>query len=73
MTGFKPRTSGIGSDRSTNWATTTAHFTIVIFFEKSFQVYYSASDVEPLHYIYNMTSSLIEKDFRPLFNVSFFC
>ena len=25
MTGFEPRTSGIGSNRSTNWATTTAH------------------------------------------------
>ena len=25
MTGFKPRTSGIGSDHSTNWATTTSH------------------------------------------------
>ena len=24
MTGFEPRTSGIASDRSTNWATTTA-------------------------------------------------
>ena len=24
ITGFKPRTSGIGSDRSTNWATSTA-------------------------------------------------
>ena len=24
MTGFEPRTSGIESDRSTNWATTTA-------------------------------------------------
>ena len=24
MTGFEPRTSGIGSDRTTNWATTTA-------------------------------------------------
>ena len=24
MTGFEPRTSGIGSDRSTNWATTTS-------------------------------------------------
>ena len=23
MTGFKPRISGVGSDRSTNWATTT--------------------------------------------------
>ena len=26
MTGFKPWTSGIGSDCSTNWATTTAHY-----------------------------------------------
>ena len=25
MTGFEPRTSGIGSDCSTNWATTTAY------------------------------------------------
>ena len=25
MTGFKPQTSGVGSDRSTNWATTTTH------------------------------------------------
>ena len=25
MTGLEPRTSGIGSNRSTNWATTTAH------------------------------------------------
>ena len=24
MTGFEPQTSGIGSDHSTNWATTTA-------------------------------------------------
>ena len=24
MTGFEPRTSGIGSNRSTNWATTTS-------------------------------------------------
>ena len=26
MTGFKPRTSGVRSDHSTNWATTTAPF-----------------------------------------------
>ena len=26
MTGFEPWTSGIRSDRSTNWATTTAHY-----------------------------------------------
>ena len=25
MTGFEPQTSGVGSDRSTYWATTTAH------------------------------------------------
>ena len=25
MTGFEPQISGIGSDRSTNWATTIAH------------------------------------------------
>ena len=25
MTGFEPRISGVWSDRSTNWATTTAH------------------------------------------------
>ena len=28
MTGFKLRTSGIGSDHSANWATTTAIFDI---------------------------------------------
>ena len=26
MTGFEPQASGIGSDRSTNWATTTTPF-----------------------------------------------
>ena len=26
MSGFEPRTSGIGSNRSTNWATTTARY-----------------------------------------------
>ena len=29
MTGFKLRTSGIGSDRSTNWATTTTQWRIM--------------------------------------------
>ena len=38
MTGFEPWTSGIGSDRSTNWATTTAlpqslHHTSFILFK----------------------------------------
>ena len=35
MTGFEPRTSGTGSDRSTNWATTTARhscFFVSLFF-----------------------------------------
>ena len=30
MTGFESRTSGIGSDRSTNLATTTAHFAHIV-------------------------------------------
>ena len=35
MTGFEPRISGIGSDRSTNWVTTTSHpFQIVTFWRK---------------------------------------
>ena len=31
MTGFEPWTSGIGSDHSTNWATTTSLYIVVIF------------------------------------------
>ena len=30
MTGFEPRISGVGSDRSTNWATTTAQIVVVV-------------------------------------------
>ena len=30
MTGFEPRTSGIGSDHSTNWAKTTAQLTRIL-------------------------------------------
>ena len=30
MTGFEPRTSGIGSDHSTNWATTTAQNAVIL-------------------------------------------
>ena len=30
MTGFEPQTSGIGSDRSTNWATTTAPAIVIL-------------------------------------------
>ena len=29
MTGFKPRTSGVGSNRSTHWATTTATYFVI--------------------------------------------
>ena len=32
MTGFEPRTSDIGSDRSTNWATTTAPLQYILLF-----------------------------------------
>ena len=32
MTGFKPRISGIGSDYSTNWATSTARVKKIIYF-----------------------------------------
>ena len=35
MTGFEPRTSGIGSDRSTNWATTTSLKQILLPTEQS--------------------------------------
>ena len=33
MTGFEPRTSGIASDLSTNWATTTAQV-VALFMER---------------------------------------
>ena len=37
MTGFEPRTSGIGSDWSTNWATTTALlYTMVLLWNQHF-------------------------------------
>ena len=43
MTGFEPRTPGVGSNRSTNWATTTTQPNILLgtvllglFFEKYF-------------------------------------
>ena len=32
MTGFEPWTSGIGSDHSTNWATTTAQLYMFFYF-----------------------------------------
>ena len=44
MTGFEPRTPGIGSDRSTNWATTTAQIISIILAAstKSAQIPFSA-------------------------------
>ena len=30
VSGFEPQTSDIGSDRSANWATTTAHFFLLL-------------------------------------------
>ena len=38
MTGFEPRTSGIGSDHSPNWATTTAQLqqTVYVNFDATF-------------------------------------
>ena len=39
MTGFEPRISEIESDRSTNWATTTAHCTIFLLAEPSQDVF----------------------------------
>ena len=41
MTGFEPWTSGIGSDRSTNWATTTAP-NIQLLRRKSTKSYYDS-------------------------------
>ena len=48
MTGFEPRTSGIGSGRSTNWGTTTAPLSFIrqssfsfIYFFRSFFVGFS--------------------------------
>ena len=30
LLGFEPQISGVGSDRSANWATTTAHFLVIL-------------------------------------------
>ena len=48
MIGFKPRTSGIGSDRSTNWATTTAHLFNVFEGNRQFFIF-SLSDAKEQH------------------------
>ena len=39
MTGFELRTSDIGSDRSTNWATTTALRHNLVYFQISFHLH----------------------------------
>ena len=39
MTGFEPLHSGVGIDRSTNWATTTSHFQLLpVWPEKNHQM-----------------------------------
>ena len=48
MTGFEPRTSGIGSDRSTNWATTTAQDPLTFAFQASGASPKQVDDVEML-------------------------
>ena len=48
MTGFEPRTSGIGSDRSSNWATTTAQDPLTFAFQASGASPKQVDDVEML-------------------------
>ena len=48
MTRFEPRTSGIGSDRSTNWATTTAQQIILYNYNKLFFQYLANYNIENL-------------------------
>ena len=52
MTGFEPRTSGIGSDRSTNWATTIAQALHTLINLSNWWLYKPVNFV----YIYNLTS-----------------
>ena len=44
MTGFEPRTSGIGSNRSTNWATTTAHLKLFYRLQTRRNIYGTSPD-----------------------------
>ena len=49
MTGFEPRTSGIGSNRSTNWATTTALHQIVV---SSVDLWHKGRGFDSILYLY---------------------
>ena len=44
MTGFEPQTSGIGSDHSTKWATTTAPTTSVYCHDDDRKYYVQGSE-----------------------------
>ena len=57
MTGFEQRTSAVGSDHSTNWATTTAHQNIFLLHFRLF----NAVDSKQIH-----DKSLLVPGFEPL-------
>ena len=57
MTGFKPRTSGIRSNRSTNWATTTAR--IILFILLSFKSFFSLPNFCSCIYFFSLSLSLV--------------
>ena len=67
MTGFEPRTSGVGSDRSTNWATTISNG--------------SLGDHSPCFFLngpspasFSLFSSFqYTVDSKQMFNINFFC
>ena len=59
MTGFKPLTSDIGSDRSTNWATTTAQNIFLLIrrrFQAEISLFWSQCDKQILELQSNTTT-----------------
>ena len=46
MLGFEPRISGVGSDRSTNWATTTTQGCVLLFTKTQMQSFISDPGVD---------------------------
>ena len=77
MTGFEPRTSGIGSDHSTNWATTTAPISQQIFVQYNWvqwrELYkrYNASECKTSNVQFSLvnTDRLSYKSFNCFFHV----
>ena len=65
MTGFEPQTSGIGSDSSTNWATTTALFSSSLYLLSKpclylfLSAFLSTSSLLFLHVLYYFCSYLL--------------